>query len=252
MHRPRWFGHPLIPIAILAALCLDFWSIDTSTRYTQSTIKQAVLNAAFGPPFPPLSGALPPSDAVFYMRHDVLVLHWKYTHPDIPIDLMRFPPNNSSRGWNLVGTMYGPEARITGFYHPTQQHTTIRFSAWYDDPSEARLRALYVEAFDALPGPISTTIEGRALAHARTLCATSQNTGTIPLPSGYLRNALTLTLLTVLVAMPILGRTDLWLATLSTRIVRRPKPWQCQTCGYDVRGLRQCPECGTKKTPASD
>lgn len=245
MHRPRWFGHPLIPLAIIAALGFDFWSIDTNTRSSHSKIKRAVLNTVLGLPPPPPGAPVPPPDAHFFQRNGVLVLQWRHAHPDIPADLMRFPPDDSGMRWKHVGTMYGPDARLSGFYHPTQQHTTISFAYGLDVPTQARMRALYVEAFDALPGPISSTPQGRALAHARTLCGANQTAGTKPLPSGYARNTLTLALLTLLLTLPILGRTDLWLAAISTRLFRRPKPWQCQTCGYDVRGLTQCPECGT-------
>lgn len=242
--RARWFGHPLILLAIIAALGLDFWSIQTSTRHAHSTIKRTVLNAVFGVPPPPPGPPPPRPSATFLNVYGTLTLQWNQPSENIPADLMRFPPTDDG-GWDAVGNMYGPYAHQRGFYHPTRQRTTIRFSEWPGRATKASLMALYVEAFDALPGPISPTLEGRALAHARTLCAANQDTGTKPLPTGYLRNTFTLTLLALLLALPILGRTDLWLAAISTRVLQRPKPWQCQTCSYDVRGLEQCPECGT-------
>lgn len=244
MHRPRWFGHPLIPLAIIAALGLDFWSIDTSTRHSHSTIKRTVLNAVFGVPPPPPGPPPPRPTATFLNVHGTLALQWNQPSEHIPADLMRFPPTDDG-GWDAVGAMYGPYVHRRGLYHPTRQRTTVRFSEWPGRSTTEDMMALYVDSIDALPSNIESTPEGRALAHARALCAQGKTEGTKPLPSGYLRNTLALTLLALVVALPALGRTDLWLAALSTRIFKRRQPWQCQSCGYDTRGLNQCPECGT-------
>ena len=64
-------------------------------------------------------------------------------------------------------------------------------------------------------------------------------------PLGYIRNAVFVSLLSLLVFCVVRGRTDLWLGRL-TKAIGPPQrdPTVCKGCGYDLRGLERCPECG--------
>ncbi|MGD1916960.1 MAG: hypothetical protein ACFCBV_12355 [Phycisphaerales bacterium] len=64
-------------------------------------------------------------------------------------------------------------------------------------------------------------------------------------PIGYVRNAVFFSLVTVLGYCAVRGRADLWLDRV-TRAIGPPQrdPYACPNCGYDIRGVDQCPECG--------
>ncbi len=240
-------------LAVIAALVADFWSIEEGTFRTQSTVKRSVLNTLLGRPLPPPPSTPPPPPVVFWQRGDELAVRWRLDTIRRPPQYVSVPSVAIDDTWELVGSMYGPYTSISGYYHPNRRRTAFRISTYTGGPSEADLMSLYVEAFDALPHAPGTPRDDPAFTRTRFLCAAGVNEDSEPLPAGYLRNALTLTLLALLLTLPIAGRTDLWLAPLFKRIFRRRKPWQCQTCGYDITGLTTCPECGaTRKTPASN
>lgn len=102
----------------------------------------------------------------------------------------------------------------------------------------------FVERYDELPADHEFR-NWSEFNDIRRLYAQGKDTETSIIWTGYLRNTLTLALLAGLFILPILGRTDLHLRAWRDRLLNRHYPGQCQTCRYDVRGLEQCPECGT-------
>lgn len=131
-----------------------------------------------------------------------------------------------------------------GFYHITTETDRVSFSTSMTTQEQADMAQSYVDGFKAIPmGHEVRQWEQHNVAYR--LLNSGRWSETTHLPLGYLRNTLAFTLLVLLITLPILGRTDRWLKSWLARIFRRRQPWQCQACGYDVRGLNQCPECGT-------
>lgn len=107
--------------------------------------------------------------------------------------------------------------------------------------------ARFVERYDALP-PDHEYRQFEVYKKIRQFYGSGKESNSYRLLMGYIRNAIALTLLALLVLLPIRGRTDLWLKSWYRRYVKQIKPGHCPTCGYDARGLEQCPECGTERS----
>lgn len=108
-----------------------------------------------------------------------------------------------------------------------------------------RCMDVFVEEYEKLPHTSEIRYSYQELDIARHLYAQGKWERVTHLPLGYLRNTIALTLFALLIILPIRGRTDLHLRAWKDRLLKRYPPGHCPHCGYDARGLEQCPECGT-------
>lgn len=107
--------------------------------------------------------------------------------------------------------------------------------------------ARFVERYDELPADHEFR-KWSGYNDIRRLYAQGKQTESSRIWTGYLRNTLTLSLLLLLIFLPLRGRTDLWLRAWWDRLTKRYPPGHCAKCGYEVRGLETCPECGASAT----
>lgn len=242
--RPRWFGHPALILAIITLLALDFASLPGGHRHGGSTVKHTFEHLTGKYAGRTVSFASFP--ALFFRDGQNIELVWDTLHP-IPgqmilsdLDKPDSPVNYESR---LVGWPRQRFQNEQGFYHITHKETSFRFTGAPSTPEDRRrMMALFIERYNALPP--THEIAG-TLDQTHRLYAQGKTSERTPIPIGYYRNAVALTLLALLILSYAKGRTDLWLKSWRDRLLKRRQPWQCTNCGYDVRGLNQCPECGT-------
>jgi hypothetical protein len=81
-------------------------------------------------------------------------------------------------------------------------------------------------------------------ADARTRLAAADFVRRTPIPGGWAHTIIALALLILAVALFPFRQLARLIAAPFTR--RKPDPWLCESCGYDLRGLAApvCPECG--------
>lgn len=242
--RPRWFGHPTLILAIITVLAIDFASLPGGFRRGGSMVKHTFEHLTGKYAGRTVSFAFFP--AMFFSDGQNIELVWDTVQPvpgQMILSDLDKPGSRVNYDSRLVGWPRQKYENKQGFYHITHEETSFRFSSIPSTPEERRrMMALFIKRYDALP---PTHELAGTLEQTRRLYAQGKATERTPIPIGYYRNAVALTLLALLVLAFARGRTDLHLHTWHHRLLKRPHPWQCKTCRYDVRGLEQCPECGT-------
>lgn len=245
--RARWFGHPLILLAIIAALGLDFWSIPSGPFYTNSTIKHAAYQAWKSTGLAGATGTGPRNwfPGIFLTRGDDVEFVWYDLYANVPSPLVSHDLQRLiQEGWLPLGGASTWVDRENGIFHMTERWASFRIHGDPPPDTQTRMMARFVGRYDELPADHEIR-KWAGYANIRRLYAQGKDTETSIIWTGYLRNTLALTLLLALITLPIRGRTDLHLRAWHGRLLKRRQPWQCTNCGYDTTGLRQCPECGT-------
>ncbi|MEZ6235450.1 MAG: hypothetical protein R3B68_14785 [Phycisphaerales bacterium] len=132
------------------------------------------------------------------------------------------------RSWNYGYFAVATRHRVAGVFFQWADYSSVVA----DPPPEARKAFLESLATSAEPG----------LATLANEVAVGNVVEANPLPLGYLQN--TVTALALLAAPIVFPWRPL------ARVARRRPAWQCQACGYDLRGIPAgvCPECGTAST----
>lgn len=243
--RPRWFGHPTV-IAIIAGLLIaDYISIPGERWRGGSTVKTTIEHLTGKWSGVMVSFVRFPG--IFVQNGDEIELVWETDDPIpghvIMADYVQ-PSNRINANWTFLGW---PSYRVNeqrGFYHITHRQTTYRFPPRLTPDQVSRMTALFIERSQSIPPTHELTQWSSDFADMRRLYAQGKTSERTPIPIGYCRNAVAMTLLALLTIAFARGRTDLHLSAWRDRLLKRRQPWQCQSCGYDARGLTQCPECG--------
>lgn len=246
----RWFGHPLIVLGLLVLLLVDLRSIPADNG-RHSTIQRAILGdprgaAVHGRQLP---GAVLRTDAG---------IEWVWAWDD-----QYGRPHE--HGEVLHTTVFRHLTRREGLYHLTRERerlTIFDSAATPLTPAEvAALPAIVVRAIDA-------SVDTEATSQAIFACERHLLTAGVAvgggeyvidsrLTTGYIRNGIAASVLTLLLGGFLLGRTWRWIPIPSPAEARRHKRMQrgqCLFCGYDLGGLPgapACPECGERRVYCS-
>lgn len=244
--RPRWFGHPTVIAVLIGLLITDYISIPGGRWRGGSTVKTTIEHLTGR-----WSGVLinfASFPGMFVQDGDEIELVW-HTNDPIPghvilADYVQ-PSNRVSATWKFLGW---PDWRINerrGFYHITRRQTSHGLPSRLTREQTSRMMELFIERSDSIPPTHELAHYSADFANMRRIYDQGKTSERTPIPIGYYRNAIALTLLAMLILAFAKGRTDLWLKSWLARVLNCRQPWQCTNCGYDVRGLTQCPECGT-------
>ena len=230
--KSRWFGHPAIIVILAIILFVDLVSIP-SLPWKVSMVRQAILGesnwrgAAHGRPVP---GAA--------LRTDTGI-EWAW--PGEPEYEARF----ESLGVNYLDTagVFRDMQRYEGFYHLTRR--VEQFFVWPEGLSAQEQQAL----LDAILVAVDRESEyEQEIYFVPDMIRVGVRKRTLPIYSGYVRNALAGMVALALLVCCTYGKPWLWRPHVYGSRARRIARGLCPECGYDQAGLKtsRCPECGVE------